>query len=212
MCQVTHFLPSSWTHAADSHEPGHRWKRAAQLKVTFIVGQTATRQTWHQGRRSHFLRFVPLLLSDGARSCDTMIEQETEWGVTVEERCTMYRRGFFGGGISRGDCARLWAVSPEAPFILMFPSELSHAKLHWLLTLIHLGCKGLTALTCSSLFDSFVLRKCCSFPFFASFYSVVFKLFVCCNPADSQRSLCNLSLTPLLPLQALFIWTSGFFC
>lgn len=58
------------------------------------------------GAAVSFLRFVRLLLSDGARSCDTMIEQEMEWGVTVEEQCTMYRRGFLGG-ISRGDCARL---------------------------------------------------------------------------------------------------------
>lgn len=180
MCQVTHFLPSSWT-AADSHEPGHQSAASCQIwkRVTFIVSQTALRQTWHQGRQSHFCGLCVSCsqMEPGAATQWSNRKRSGEWQLRSDAQCTTV---IFWGGISRGDCVRLWAVSPEASFILMFPSELSHAKLHWLLTLIHLGCKGLTALTCSSLFDSFVLRKCYSFSFlllsiqwFLSFVCVV---------------------------------------
>lgn len=72
------------------------------------------------GAAVSFLWFVRLLLSDGAWSCDTVIEQETEWGVTVEKRCTMYHRNFFGGYFTRRLCASVSCLSggfihPDVP-------------------------------------------------------------------------------------------------
>lgn len=75
-------------------------------------------------------------------------DRSSRWGRWRWRDDPKYTTTAFGQrrreNLERRRCSVVWCgVSVEASFTMIFPSELSHAKLNWLLTLIHLGCKGL---------------------------------------------------------------------
>lgn len=97
-------LPSLLMNHYEHHEPGHQsgwcchvWKLATELKVTFIIRQTAMRHSIRTAVLSLYFMTLSILrvLFNGSSSEDTEVERATEWIVTVKGQCKIYSCSFW---------------------------------------------------------------------------------------------------------------------